>query len=144
MIYDFNDPLQYLEAMRIIEDATERKLKLEIKKVRKMKTIPQNRYIYFLCQYFATEYGCTTNEAKEVYLKRQACPHIFREVKVNKYGKEIETYRSIASLTIDEMSSAIRNFIDWAARGEIELPLPYDRPFQRYAQQQIEKLEGYI
>lgn len=144
MIYDFNNPLQYLEAMKVIEDATENKSKLDIRKAKKMKTIPQNRYLYFLCRYFATEYGCTETEAKEIYLKRQACPSIFRSVKINKYGKEVETYRSISTLTIDEMSSAIRNFIDWAALGDIELPLPDDKPLIRHAQYQIEKNQGYI
>lgn len=147
MIYDFNDPLQYLEAMKIIEKATERKLKLEIKKVRKMKTTSQINYLHFLIEYFATQYGCTVNEAKEVYLKRYACPHIFRDLKPNDYGMIIETYKSTADLTIPEMSSAINNFIEWArikTDGLIILPYPEEKSFERYAQQQIEKNQGNI
>lgn len=170
MTYDLNDPREYLQAKECLERMEQRArpviievktddfevldnilqtaaschLEVKINQPRRARTIPQNSYLHFLCQYFASEYGCTTAEAKEVYLKRQACPEIFAEHVVNKHGKAITTYRSTASLTIDETSSAIRNFIAWAAIGGYELPLPEDKPFIRFAENQISMAKNHI
>lgn len=163
MTYDLNDPRDYNDAVQAVQRMRESKavvelsvitedydaitgimqaaaihhIEISMQKKRRPKTDSQNRYIYFLCDYFATEYGCTKVEAKEIYLKRQACPDIFRTEKVNKAGQTIHTYRSVASLSVTEASSVIRNFIAWAEIGHIALPLPEDRAFVKYAQRQI-------
>lgn len=139
-----NDPREYLEAADHLQKAAAQHWVIEIKRWRKPKTNKQNNYLHFLCQYFATEYGCTTAEAKEVYLKRQACPHIFAEPIVNKHGVTITRYKSTAELNIAETSSAIRNFIEWAATGGIELPLPDDIAFRRHAEYEIERNQHLI
>lgn len=170
MTYDLNDPREYLQAKECLErmkekarpvvfevktednkaldallqTATSLHAEISINQPRRARTKPQNSYLHFLCQYFASEYGCTTAEAKEVYLKRQACPEIFQRYVINKQGKTITTYRSTADLTLDETSSAIRNFIAWAAIGEIDLPLPEDKPFIRFAENQISRAKNHI
>lgn len=170
MIYDTNDPREYLQAKEclgrmkdrgrpvrievetddfnaldsILQHISSLHLEVQINQKRRPKTLPQNSYLHFLCQYFASEYGCTTAEAKEVYLKRQACPEIFAHRIINKQGKCVTTYRSTADLTIDETSSAIRNFIEWAAIGGIPLPLPEDKGFVRYAENEIERARNQI
>lgn len=172
MTYDLTDPREYMQALdciqrakevnapitlscttrirydaltAIIHTATSAKLQeLEITRRQRAKTLPQNSYLHLLCQYFASEYGCSTAEAKEIYLKRQAAPEIFQRTIINKHGRPIVTYRSIADLSIEETSSAIRNFIDWAALGDIELPMPSDKPFIRHAEREIEKTKSLI
>ena len=171
MHYTLNDPRQYLAATKTIEAAREREVKLTVKIAetdqytalqaivniaadahmeisitshRQPRTIPQNSYLHFLCQYFATEYGCTTAEAKEVYLKRHAAPEIFAEIVTNRHGQRVTRYRSTASLSTQETSSAIHNFIAWAAMGGIELPLPEDKEFVFHAQKEIERNQSYI
>lgn len=170
MIYDTNDPREYLQAKEwlaglkergrparieiesenfdvldsILQSAAAAHLEIEIKQRRRPKTPQQNNYLHFLCQYFASEYGCTTADAKENYLKRLACPEIFTTYVRNKRGWLVTTYRSVADLTQDEMSSAIRNFIEWAGIKGIEMPLPEDKAFIRYAKNEIERTRNYI
>ena len=170
MRYDLNDPREYLQAKDCVKRIRERQrtvvieirtddhdaadailqqaayhhLEISLMQPRRPRTMTQNAYLHFLCQYFATEYGCTTAEAKEIYLKRQACPEIFADTITNKHGKTITTYRSTASLTLDETSSAIRNFIAWAAVGDIILPLPEDKPFVRFAENRIDEAKNNI
>ena len=170
MTYDLNDPREYLQAKECLERMKGRgrpvrleietddfslldklvqysaslHLEIELNQKRRARTLPQNSYLHFLCAYFAAEYGCTMAEAKEVYLKRQACPEIFARHVTNKRGQVITTYRSMTDLTLDETSSAIRNFIAWAAIGEIELPLPEDKAFIRYATNEIQRTRNNI
>ena len=144
MRYDLNDPRQYLEATDHLQQAAAQRWIIEIKRWRKPRTNKQNNYLHFLCQYFASEYGCTTADAKEVYLKRHACPHIFAETVVNRHGQSITRFKSTADLNTSETSAAIRNFIDWAASGGIELPLPEDNAFIRHAEYEIDRNQHLI
>ena len=144
MRYDLNNPIQYLEATKRLQEFASKGKIVELHAWRKSKTEKQNNYLHFLCRYFATQYGCTTAEAKEVYLKRNAAPNIFARTKINKLGQAIVTYRSVSDLDTGECMSAIRNFIEWAAIGGIELPLPEDEPFKRYAEKEVEDLSHLI
>ena len=144
MLYDLSDPRDMLEFQTAVNEAIQFHKKVSLTRVKKSRTYRQNSYLHFLCDYFATQYGCTKSEAKEVYLKRYACPDIFAVQKLNPKGQLITTYRSTADLNIEEESSAIRNFIEWAALGDIELPLPTDTGFRRYAERQIEKNQSMI
>jgi hypothetical protein len=170
MTYDLNDPREYIQAKECLERMKERgrpvrmmvesddfdaldlllqcaaslHMEIQVNQKRRPKTKPQNSYLHFLCQYFAAEYGCTSAEAKEVYLKRQACPEIFQRHVINKKGKTITTYRSTADLTLEETSSAIRNFIEWSTINGIPLPLPEDKGFVRYAENEIERARNQI
>ena len=138
MRYDLNDPREYMEATKKLQEAASRGWVVELKRWYKPRSGKQNNYLHFLCRYFATQYGCTEAEAKEYYLKRIAAPSVFAETKENKHGQTIVTYRSTASLSTGECMSAIRNFIEWAAIGGYELPQPEDVAFQRYAEGVIE------
>lgn len=170
MKFNLNDPRDFLQANSLIEKAEQKhrylslslqtdnheavrrlvrlaanlRMQISLSYPTRERTLPQNSYLHFLCQYFATEYGCSTAEAKEVYLKRQAAPEIFERKVINRHLKEITTYRSIADLDVQETSSAIRNFIEWAAIGGYELPLPEDARFRQYAENQIERNKGNI
>lgn len=144
MIYDLNDPRDYLEASKVFSDACEQKRKIELRRPRKSRSSSQNRYYHFMLRYFAVQYGCTETEASEIYMKRQACPMIFGRTKTNRLGREIQTYRSSADLSVEEMSSAIRNFRAWATIGGIEIPDPEDTASIRWCEREIERNESMI
>lgn len=145
MIFDLNDPRQYLEATEYLQEAASKHWVVTLARKIKPKTTRQNNYLHFLCQYYATQYGCTASEAKEIHLKRYAAPGIFREYVENQKGVVIERYRSVATLSAAEISSAIRNFIDWAlSQGGIELPEPDDMAFRRHAEKEIERCQYWI
>lgn len=144
MVFDLNDPRDFLEASNVFEEACRKKCRIEIRSPRKRRTSPQNRFYHFMLQYFAVQYGCTETEASEIYMKRQACPQIFEQTKVNRFGNEIKTYRSSADLSSSEMSSAIRNFMAWASIGGIEIPQPDDRAAIHFCQREIERSASMI
>ena len=144
MIFDMNDPRDYIQALDTVQKAVQDKARIEIRRPRTARSGRQNNYYHFMLRYFASEYGCTVNEASEIYMKRQACPHIFEREKTNRLGRRIKTYRSSAELTVEEMSSAMRNFRAWAEMGGIQIPEPDDYAAIKYCERQIERNESMI
>lgn len=144
MIYDLNDPRDFLDASAYFEEACQQKCRIDISRPRRVRTSPQNRFYHFMLRYFACQYGCTETEASEIYMKRQACPQIFEREITNRFGKTIKTYRSSADLTTEEMSSAIRNFMVWASIGGIEIPNPDDHASIKYCEREIERNASMI
>lgn len=144
MIYDLNDPRDYLDACKVFETACDKKSKIDIRRHSRERTSPQNRFYHFMLRYFALQYGCTETEASEIYMKRQACPQIFEQEKKNRFGNVIKTYRSSADLSSSEMSSAIRNFMAWSSIGGIEIPDPEDRESIRWCEKEIERNQSMI
>lgn len=144
MIYDLNDPRDYLAASDFFEKACKDKSKIELRRPKRVRTSPQNRFYHFMLRYFALQYGCTETEASEIYMKRQACPQIFEREITNKLGKTIKTYRSSADLSSTEMSSAIRNFMAWSSIGGIEIPDPDDTVSIKWCEREIERNQSMI
>ena len=144
MRYDLNDPREYLEATKRLQEFAARGAAVELHPWKKPKTNRQNNYLHFLCRYFAAMTGYTFSEAKEVYLKRHAAPHVFAETKVNKLGETIVSYRSISDLSVAECTAAISNFIEYAALGGVELPMPDDKPFVRQAEREVEDAGPWV
>ena len=173
MTYDLNDPREYLQAKECLERMEQRArpvifevitddfkaldnilqtasschLEVEFNQPRRSKTTSQNNYLHFLCRCYAAGYGITFIEAKELVLKREACPDVFVTHKTNELGYEISTCRSVDSLTKDEASHVIRNFIEWArikTCGLIELPSPDDHAHIRYWKNKISMAKNHI
>ena len=140
--YKPNDPRDYLSALDFINRAKEQNKEIELKYYHPKRSGQQNKYLYFCLQWFAHETNCTTVEAKEVFLKRIAAPHIFeRELQVG--NDTIKYYRSTADLDTVEMSSAIKNFIAYAECNGIQIPYEDDELGRRYCEQQLEKTKGF-
>ena len=81
-------------------------------------------------------------EAKEVFLKRIAAPHIFeRELQVG--SDTIKYYRSTADLDTVEMMSAIENLRTYADMNGHPIPDANDQELIRYCEREIEKTQSY-
>lgn len=141
--YRPSDPRDYLEALDFINQAREQNFEIDLKRYYKRRTNPQNAYLHLALSYFAHCYGCTLIEAKEVYFKQYACRDIFLVETEDKNGRKAKYYRSTAELNTAEMSSAINNFIAYAACNGIEIPPPNDEVAIRYCERQIEKTKSY-
>lgn len=140
--YRPNDPRDMMAAMDFLNTAREHNKEIELKWYRPKRTNLQNNYLYFCLQWFAHEYNCTLVEAKEVFLKRIAAPHIFeREIVVN--GETIKYYRSTADLDTVEMMSAIENFRAFAETNGVSMPDKEEDHIIRYCEREIEKTQGY-
>lgn len=137
-----SDPRDMMAAYDFLNKAKEQNFDVELKKYYPRRSNKQNRFLHFLCAYFAHQYGCTEYEAKQVFLKEYACPFIFKVEKEFK-GEKMSYYRSTADLDTAEMASAIRNFIDFANMHGIMLPEPTDDLAVRCAEREMMGTSGW-
>lgn len=140
--YKPNNPTEYLACLELINRAREYNKEVELKYYHPKRSNKQNAYLYFCLQWFAHEYNCTVVEAKEVFLKRIAAPHIFeRELQVG--NDTIKYYRSTSDLDTVEMMSAIENFRSYAEINEHPIPDANDYELVRFCEREIEKTQAY-
>ena len=140
MVYDLNNPL-HREQFKLRCNALYQKGAVAVLTEKVYKTLSQNSYLHVILTHFANVYGEDMAYVKEHYLKRTVCPDIFV---VERYdtliGRNVETIRSIRSLTKEEMSVVIDRFLAWSAKeAGIYLPSPDDREMVRYAQIENER-----
>lgn len=109
------------------------------------RSLKQNSYLHLILTYFASEYGCTPDDAKQDYFKKLVNPDIFVREKENKKGKVVRYCRSSSELTTQEMTLAIDRFRHWSAiEGDIYLPSPDDRDFILHCEQEIERNRQFV
>ena len=138
MIYDLNDPRQYMDALDFIEHAKQNNIQISLENKKQQRTTQQNKYYWLILRYFGLQYGCTKTEA-EYYFKQICNPDIFCRKKKDKEDRIIYIVRSTSQLTKQEMISAINNFSVWCSQRQIELPRPEDKEMLRYAEQHVER-----
>lgn len=141
--YKPNDPRDFLAAIEFLNFAKEQNIEIVLDAYSPPRTGQQNKYLYFCLAFFAHRYHCTEAEAKEVYLKRFACPQIFEKHFVDTLGQSATWYRSTADLTKEEMSKAIRNFRAYAEAYNIDIPDCNDADGIRIAQQEMQRTKNY-
>ena len=141
--YKLSDPRDYLAALDYINHMKERGFDVELKRFSQSRSNRQNAYLHLLLGYFAHCYGCTLIESKEIYFKKYACRDIFLVETADKDGNRVEYYRSTSTISKEEMSGAIRNFIAYADMHGIELPSADDFLAQRFCEREIEKTKSY-
>ncbi len=102
MIFDTRKVYEAKKAMTRLESLIDKNKVVEVKELRKKRTISQNSYMHVLFTLYGIETGYTSEEAKTV-LKREC-------VKLMVYDKDGEKFlRSTADLSKDECQV----FIDW-------------------------------
>lgn len=137
--YEKDDFKNYANKLYLSESVVELTKKLP------NRTLAQNSYLHLLLGFFASEYGCSLDEVKLDFFKREVNKAIFQRTITNKLGKEITTLRSTTDLTTGEMSTAIDRFRNWSsAVAGIYLPSANDKQFLVYVQQEIEHNKVFI
>lgn len=118
---------------------------VELKKKCSNRTLSQNSYFYLMLGWFACEYGCSLDEAKVDWFKREVNKAIFERTKINKQGKEVIYLRSSRDLDTAEMTLAIDRFRNWSASiAKIYLPAPNENEMLLYIEQEIERHKEFI
>ena len=138
MIYDLNDPRQYMDALDFIEHAKQNNIQISLENKKQQRTTQQNKYYWLVLKYFALQYGCTKTEA-ECYFKDIVNPDIFIRTYIDKHNVKLKIRRSSSDLSKQEMTSAINNFIVYCDQHQIHIPRPDDQEMIRYAEQEIER-----
>ena len=95
------------------------------------RTKSQNSYLHLIIGVIAMETGVTIEYAKENYFKRLVNPDLFVVRIEDKYVGTVETLRSSAKLTKEEMSIAIDRFKRWATEQGFYLPSEQDESLLR-------------
>lgn len=118
---------------------------VEVKKKHPGRTIAQNSYLHLLLGYFASEYGCSMEEAKLDFYKRTCNTDLYERQAVNKKGRQVKFLRSSSDLSTAEMNLSIERFRNWSASvAGIYLPSPEERQMLLFAQQEIERNREFI
>ncbi len=118
---------------------------VELKKKLPNRTLAQNSYLHLLLGFFASEYGCSLDEVKLDFFKREVNKDIFQRRVINKQGKEVTTLRSTSDLETSEMTTAIERFRNWSsAVAGIYLPSANEKGFLVHIQQEIERNKVFI
>lgn len=108
------------------------------------RTRGQNNYLHLLIGVVAMETGNTLEYCKEWYFKRLCNRDLFVTQKVDRYAGLIETVRSSADLTVEEMSVAIDRFKRWGAENGIYMPDPMDEVTLREISIEMGRNRAYI
>lgn len=145
MIFNLANPYDLDRYKEYVNTLYKKKSVVEVKEKKKNRTLRQNSYLHCILSYFAAEYGLTMEEVKLDIFKRTCNKDIFITRKVNKYGKEVETVRSSASLDTGEMTTAIERYRNWAVSvAGIYLPSPQENDYLTHCQQVIEQNKEFI
>lgn len=145
MIFNLSNPYDDQRFKDYVNKLYKDKVVVEVKKINPRRSLAQNSYLHVLLGYFASQYGCSLDEAKVDYFKRLCNKEMFEEKVVNKSGREVLRLRSSSDLSTAEMTLAIERFRNWsAAEGGIYLPSPNEGDMILYARQEIERNQQFI
>lgn len=145
MIFDLNNEYQIQRFVEYAKKLLGKRVVVELKEKCANRTLPQNSYLHLILGYFAAEYGCSREEAKVDFYKRDCNRDLYEREKTNKRGKKVTYLRSSAELTTEEMSLSIDRFRNWSASvASIYLPAANEHQMLIYAMQEVERCKEYV
>lgn len=109
-----------------------------------LRSRSQNAYLHAIIGVVAMETGTSLAYAKDTYFKRLVNPSIFVVEKDDPFAGKVETVRSSADLTKEEMSTAIDRFKRWSAENGIYLPEPGDDQLLRDIEIEMGRNAAYL
>lgn len=104
----------------------------------------QNRYLHLLIGLVSMEVGESTDYVKVTYFKRLVNPAIFVVKARDPYAGEVETLRSSADISKEEMSLAIDRFKNWGREQGWVMPDPGDDEMLRQLEIEMSRHRAWI
>lgn len=145
MIFDLKNEYQIPKFKEYVNKLFSDRAVVEVKKKHPSRTLSQNSYLHLLLGYFASEYGCSLDEVKIDFYKRECNKVLFERKTINKRGVEVTYLRSSAELTTSEMTLSIERFRNWSSSvSGIYLPAPDENQMLIYIQQEIDRNKKFI
>lgn len=108
------------------------------------RSTSQNRYLHLLIGLVALEVGETVEYVKANHFKRMVNPDIFIVMKDDRFLGQVETLRSSADLTKEEMSTAIDRFKMWGRQQGWAMPDPGDTEILRQLEIELSRQNRYV
>ena len=144
MIYNTEIQSETKQAMERLLFLAEKGKVIELKEVRKIRSIPQNSYLHLILSLFALEYGETLEFTKRDIFKKHVNPEIFKTKRTNPKNKKTrDHWRSTSELNTKELSTAIDKFRNWSSK-EAEIYLPEANEDLNYIKREIEKNKQWL
>lgn len=143
MIYDLSNELQRKGFLARTGFLLQRGAVVELSE-KAFRTRNQNSYLHLLLGVIAMDTGNTLAYCKEWYFKRLVNPDIFIVAKEDKFAGNVETLRSSAELSKEEMSTAIDRLKRWGADNGIYLPNAGDEALLKDIEIEMGRQRAYI
>ena len=143
MQYDLTSDFQRKAFLSRVDNLMERGCLVELTE-KSVRTQGQNNYLHLLLGVVAMETGNTLADVKEYYFKEICNSDLFHRQHFDKLGKRIDSVRSSADLTKEEMSMAIDRFKRWGAENGIYMPNPGDESLLREIAIEMGRNKAYL
>lgn len=145
MIYNTSNPLDKANFLLRAQKLADIGAFVELTEKKPRRTLSQNSYLHLTISYFASQYGCKSEWAKQQYFKRLVNPELFLREKVDKFLGRVEYLRSSADLDISEMSIAIDRWRNWCSmEANIYIPNCDDYYSLQLMEIEIDRNKKYI
>ena len=115
MVYDTSNPLDKANFLLRAKKLADKGAIIELTEKKPRRTLSQNSYLHVTIAYFASQYGCTTEWAKQRYFKQLVNPELFVREKDDEFLGRGKYLRSSADLDVSEMSLAIDRWRNWCS-----------------------------
>lgn len=145
MIYNLKNQWDVPKFKDYVKKLIEQQAIVEVKKRNPNRTISQNKYLHLILGWFACEYGCSIEEAKIDFYKRECNKELFVKTRFNKAGKEVPYLQSTTLLTTSEMTLSIERFRNWSSSvAGIYIPAAREDQLLIYVEQEIERNKEFL
>lgn len=145
MIFDLTNPYHNDKYEEYVKKMSSKKALVEVKEIKRNRTLPQNKYLHVLLSYYASWSGESNEDVKYKYYKIECNRDIYVVRNINKLGKEVERTRSSSELNKEEMSLSIERFRNWsAAVAGLYLPSPSEHDYLLHCIQEIEANKEFV
>ncbi len=145
MIYNTKNPFEAEKLVAQVQKDIESGRAVNYSRVMPLRTNRQNSYLWVCIGYFASQYGCSKEEAEIRFFKATCNKEIFLREGQMKNGRQTTYYRSTKELNTKELTQAIDRFRFWSSsEAGIYIPSPNEEQFLLYARQEIERMEQYL
>ena len=145
MMFDTSNPLDKANFLLRAKKLAEGGKIVELTEKKPRRTLSQNAYCHLAISYFASEYGCTLEWAKQQYFKKLVNPDVFIREKDDKFLGNVKYLRSSADLDVTEMTTCIERFRNWSSiNADIYLPSPEDERMIGLMEIEIERNKLFL
>lgn len=143
MQYDLTSDFQRKAFLSRVDNLLEKGCLVELTE-KSVRTKGQNNYLHLLLGVVAMETGNTLADVKEYYFKEICNSDLFHRQHFDKLGNCIDSIRSTADLTKEEMSIAIDRFKRWGSQNGIYMPNPGDESLLREIAIEMGRNKAYL
>ncbi|MCP4984908.1 MAG: hypothetical protein GY928_02230 [Colwellia sp.] len=143
MILDLSNETDQQRAKSYLSRLIEKKCKIELKEIRKKRSISQNSYLHLILNAFGLNFGYSMEEVKQYFFKELVNPDIFNNGEKGELIT-IQDWRSTADLNTKELTTAIDRFLDYSAKNGYLLPDPKNLVFIQQLENEINSAKQYL